>query len=74
MLLGKIDLYRDVFDLDKFYRNIDQYLSYMLFMWTRETHQGWMERSTPRRARHPGPESRRQQLRWRLERRDRANR
>jgi len=67
--LGKIDLYRDVFDLDKFYRNIDQYLKYMLFMWTRETHQGWYGEIYKRLAERGirVPESRRQQLRWRLE-------
>jgi hypothetical protein len=36
--LGKLDLFRDVFDVDAFYRHIDEYLGYMLFNRHYETH------------------------------------
>jgi hypothetical protein len=36
--LGKLDLYRDVFDVDRFYQHIDEYLGYMLRMRRHEVH------------------------------------
>jgi hypothetical protein len=43
--LGKLDLYGEVFDIQRFYQNIDEYLGIMLYRWITEKHHRFFDES-----------------------------